>query len=127
VPLSGVMNDRVRIIIGVVCVSTFYVCAVRSLVVHTKMLDEVNSRLPKEQQFAYGWWWLGKTLRFHAEYHRLFPTGAGIRTICALGTGSVAAGVLLMAVIGFGATDLLCLAVGGGVVMWIPYWATYRR
>jgi hypothetical protein len=115
----------VRLIIGAVCLISIPVCGMASLLVHQKMLDEVNSRLPKEQQFAYAWWGPGKKYRFYSEYHRLYPSGPLVRKLCALGTGMVAALVMLMVVVGIGLGPVLLFAVGGVIVMWLPYWSTY--
>jgi len=123
--VARLISLPVRIIIGSVCVISIPVCGMLSLVVHQKMLDAVNSRLPKEQQFAYAWWGPSKKQRFYSEYHRLYPSGLLVRKLCALGTGMVAAGVVLMIVVGFGLGQVLLLAVGGVIIMWLPYLSTY--
>jgi len=44
-----------------------------------KMVDEVNKRLPREQQFSpLGWYW-SKHRRLASEYQRLYPDGNLLR------------------------------------------------
>ena len=38
-----------------------------------KTVTQVNSRLPKDQQFSYWWWTIGKHKRLWKEHKRLFP------------------------------------------------------
>lgn len=49
------------------------------------MVDEVNEKLPKENQFDLLGWYLPKTLRLHREYKRLYPTGQLSRKYRTLG------------------------------------------
>ena len=50
-------------------------CGLLGAVANNEMVEEVNSRLPKDTQFSPMGWYLSKTLRLHREYKRLFPTG----------------------------------------------------
>lgn len=46
-----------------------------SALANVQMVDKVNEKLPKENQFPpLGWYW-SKTLRIHREYKRLYPSG----------------------------------------------------
>jgi hypothetical protein len=62
-------------IIGIVALAGVSTLGLLSSVTSYKMVDEVNSRLPKDRQFSSFGWWAGKTLRMHSEYRRLFPEG----------------------------------------------------
>ena len=65
----------VRMIIGIVATAGVSALGLLSSVTSYKIVDKVNSRLPKERQFSPFGWWAGKTLRLHSEYRRLFPDG----------------------------------------------------
>ena len=40
-----------------------------------QMVDKVNDRLPKHEQFDPLWWYLSKRQRLVREYKRLYPDG----------------------------------------------------
>lgn len=40
---------------------------------HSKILQEVNARLPETERFKSAWWWPSKEERLRREYRRLFP------------------------------------------------------
>ena len=67
------MNPRV--IVGIAAVVGAAASGVFGMVANIEMVEEVNSRLPKESQFSPTGWYLSKTLRLHREYKRLFPKG----------------------------------------------------
>jgi hypothetical protein len=67
------MNPRV--IVGIAAVMGTAVCGLFGAVANIEIVEEVNSRLPKDAQFSPMGWYLSKTLRLHREYKRLFPTG----------------------------------------------------
>jgi len=51
------------------------------------MVDRVNERLSKDQQFSPEWWYWSKQRRLWREYKRLYPDGTltkRIRTLAAL-------------------------------------------
>jgi hypothetical protein len=54
----------------------------------TGMVDQVNDRLPKKEQFDPLGWYLSKYQRLQREYKRLYPEGLLLlqyRVACALG------------------------------------------
>ncbi len=64
-----------HIVVGIaslVCVST---CGMISTFANWEMMDKVNEKLPREEQFAALGWYLSKNLRLHREYKRLYPDG----------------------------------------------------
>jgi hypothetical protein len=77
---SAHQNDTIstmnpRVIVLVVAVAGMAACCLLGAISNMKMVEKVNSRLPKDaQSFPMGWY-LSKTLRLHREYKRLFPTG----------------------------------------------------
>jgi hypothetical protein len=67
------MSLRVAVgIVAVVCVS---ICGMTATFKMLGMVDQVNERLPKEEQFEPLGWYLTKTQRLHREYKRLYPDG----------------------------------------------------
>jgi hypothetical protein len=40
-----------------------------------EMMDKVNEKLPKEEQFGALWWYASKYQRLHREYRRMYPEG----------------------------------------------------
>jgi hypothetical protein len=67
------MNSRV--IIGIAAIVGMAVCGLFGAIANIEMVEEVNSRLPKDSQFSPMGWYLPKTLQVHREYKRLFPKG----------------------------------------------------
>ncbi len=45
------------------------------------MVEKVNDKLPKEEQFIALGWYLSKTLRLHREYRSLYPDGHLLLTV----------------------------------------------
>lgn len=43
------------------------------------IVDAVNEKLPKGEQFQHLGWYLTKTAQLHREYRRLYPTGNLLR------------------------------------------------
>jgi hypothetical protein len=74
-----------RVIIGVVAVAGAAVCAVLSTTASFEMVNQVNERLVKEDQFAELGWHFPKTLRLHREYKRLYPSGRLLGRVYVLG------------------------------------------
>jgi hypothetical protein len=51
------------------------ICGLLSTFAGYEMMDKVNAKLPKEDQFdPLGWYW-STTRRLHREYKRLYPSG----------------------------------------------------
>jgi len=74
------MHDTIRamsfhVIIGIAAIIGVSALGLLSTVVSQRMLDQVNERLPKDQQFSPLGWYFQKTIRLHSEYRRLFPGG----------------------------------------------------
>jgi len=64
-----------RIIVGVAALACSSICGVASTFLILEMVDRVNERLPKDQQFSQLWWYWSKTRRLLREYKRLYPDG----------------------------------------------------
>ena len=62
-----------RQILGGIALACVSVMGIISTLTSLEMVDKVNERLPKEEQFDPAWWYMEKTLRLHREYKRLFP------------------------------------------------------
>jgi hypothetical protein len=64
-----------RIVISIVALACVPICGMIGTFRHFEMMDKVNDRLPKEEQFDPSWWYLSKTQRLRREYKRLYPDG----------------------------------------------------
>jgi hypothetical protein len=64
-----------RAIIGIFALACGSVCGIALYLVGTEMVDKVNEKLPKDEQFGALGWHLPKTQRLHREYRRLYPDG----------------------------------------------------
>lgn len=88
------MNPRV--IVGIAAVVGAVACGLFGTITNIEMVEEVNSRLPKDSQFSSMGWYLPKTLRLHREYKRLFPEGTllvKVRIAIAIAFGCLLGGV----------------------------------
>jgi hypothetical protein len=76
-----------RLVVGIAAVAVGSACGVASTLARVAMVDKVNEKLSKEEQFAVlGWYW-SKQQRLHREYKRLYPDGRlliRIRSLLAL-------------------------------------------
>jgi hypothetical protein len=63
-------------LISLICMS---VCGVVSSLKTSEMVDRVNEKLPREEQFNPLGWHLPKYLRLRREYKRLYPAGPLLR------------------------------------------------
>jgi hypothetical protein len=89
-----------RVIVGVVALACFSICGMLSTFTRYEMMDKVNEKLPKEEQFGALWWYASKYQRLNREYKRLYPDGdllLKIRVLIALMFAC-----LLVCVLGFG-------------------------
>ena len=85
-----------RVVVGIsalVCVS---ICGMISTFASWEMMDKVNEKLPREEQFAGLGWYASKTLRLHREYKRLYPDGRLLLKVRVL-TAIMFAGVVISA------------------------------
>src|SRR5713101_5120719 len=74
-----------RVIIGILALGCESPCGIASSLVSFEMVERVNERLPKDQQFAPLWWYWSKNLRLWREYQALYPDGSLLRNLRALG------------------------------------------
>ena len=65
----------VRVIVGIVAIACCSVCGLVSTVLTFEMVDKVNEKLPKAEQFGHLVWYVDKSLRLNREYKRLYPDG----------------------------------------------------
>jgi len=65
----------IRIVIGIFAVVCGSLCGMIGTFKSYEMMDKVNERLSKEQQFDPSWWYLSKNLRLRSQYKRLYPDG----------------------------------------------------
>jgi hypothetical protein len=64
-----------RVIVEVVALACFSMCGILSTLTTYEMMDKVNEKLPKEEQFGALWWYASKYQRLHREYRRMYPEG----------------------------------------------------
>ena len=84
-------------------------------------MDEVNARLPVEEQFGWAGWYYSKSRRLIKDYRRLYPKGLLVRqklillavAIFFLGTAVLQLGM------GFGM--FLFFIVAGIGLLWLSY------
>lgn len=55
------------------------VLGLTSLAIHSRMIEDVNQKLPADQRFGDAWWGPGRTMRLGREYRRLYPDGRLLR------------------------------------------------
>ena len=90
-----------RVIIGIAALVCVSICGVLSTLAFSQMVDEVNQKLSKENQFGQlGWYW-SKTRWLHREYNRLYPTGQLSRKVRSLGVLAFASLLICAWCLGF--------------------------
>ncbi len=89
-----------RIIIGIVALVCSSICGMLMSFANFEILDRVNEKLPKEEQFALLGWHFSRSLGLWREYKRLYPEGRLLSKIRLLTALSVAG--FLIVVWGFG-------------------------
>jgi hypothetical protein len=65
----------IRVIVGIVALVCVPVCGIISTIANWEMVDKVNEKLPKEEQFYHLWRYAEKSFRLRREYKRLYPNG----------------------------------------------------
>lgn len=88
-----------------------------------QMVDEVNAKLPTNEQFNGLGWYAAKTQRLHREYRRLFPSG---RLLWRQRILTVAALICLLVVAGLmqGLGSVVFLGGAGGLILWFTFSST---
>lgn len=82
------MQVTARTMVGIAALVCVSICGLLSALLGFEMIDKVNEKLPKEEQFESLGWYTEKTLRLHREYKRLYPDGQLLlrdRVVIALG------------------------------------------
>jgi hypothetical protein len=74
-----------RLIIGLIALVCASICGIGSSLVSFEMIERVNERLPKDQQFATLWWYCPKIRRLWREYKTLYPDGSLLNRLRILG------------------------------------------
>jgi hypothetical protein len=64
-----------RTIVAIVTLSFMSLCGMFSTFAYFEIIDKVNEKLSKEEQFGWLGWSIGKYRRLHREYRRLYPDG----------------------------------------------------
>ncbi len=64
-----------RLILAIIAIAGVSTCGLTAALLNYEMVDAVNAKLPKTEQFdALGWYW-AKSQRLRREYSRLYPDG----------------------------------------------------
>ena len=71
--------------IGALALAGSAICGLLSTIASFEMVDQVNRRLAKEDQFGELGWYPAKAMRLHREYKRLYPSGRLSRRVRVLG------------------------------------------
>ena len=85
-------------IAALVCAS---ICGFIATFVNFEMIDLVNAKLPKDEQFERAWWYLDKALRLRREYKRFYPRGRHIQRIYTLEAVMFGCGIVSAWAFGF--------------------------
>ncbi|HZM90010.1 MAG TPA: hypothetical protein VFF31_26050 [Blastocatellia bacterium] len=88
---------------------------------HYAIVEAVNAKLRREEEFELLGWYPRKALRLRSEYRRLYPTGRLLRREGVLEAIMLLCLVLAAAIIGF---PVLAIAWVGGVgvfSLWLGY------
>jgi len=64
-----------RVMVGIVALACGSICGMMGTLANFEMVDAVNEKLPKDEQFEVLGWYFSKTQRLHREYRRLYPDG----------------------------------------------------
>jgi hypothetical protein len=64
-----------RVIVGIIALVCVSICGMIAAFANFEMVDKVNNKLPKGEQFATLGWYFSKRQRLHREYRRLYPDG----------------------------------------------------
>ena len=85
------------------------------------IVDAVNKKLPKDEQFDRHGWYLTNTLRLHREYRRFYPVGGLLWRQGVLWAVMLVCLVLAASLIGFGFVGLAWLSGAGALLLWLMY------
>jgi hypothetical protein len=88
---------------------------------HFAIIDAVNAKLPKEEQFEQLGWYLTKTLRLHREYRRFYPEGRLLLRQGVLGATMLVCLVLAASLIGFDFLGITWVGGIGALSIWFIY------
>jgi hypothetical protein len=112
----AVIKGSILVIALLVCA----ICGSASMVKTRRMVNDVNSKLPPDQQFSPLGWYYTKHRRLLFEYRRLYPDGKLIDEVRML-----SAGVLLLPIVGAAIAGsvlgALFLGIVGGLGLWLSY------
>jgi hypothetical protein len=78
---SRIEAMSIRLIVGIAAVAVVTACGLLSTLISYKITDQVNGKLPKDEQFSLIGWYFPKNLRLYREYRRLFPEGQLLRQV----------------------------------------------
>lgn len=63
----------VRAIVGITALVAVSLCGLLATMISIEMVEQVNAKLSKDDQFFPFGWYAPKTLRLFREYRRLYP------------------------------------------------------
>jgi hypothetical protein len=89
-----------RVIVGFAALACVSICGMIATFANYEMMDKVNAKLPKEEQFDSLGWYFPKSQRLQREYKRLYPDGRLLLKVRVL--TALMFGCLLISVWGFG-------------------------
>jgi hypothetical protein len=117
------MTAAIQVTVVVLMGITFAVCGVASTVKLQRIVADVNSKLPADQQFSPLWWHAAKVLRLFNDYRRLYPDGGRIDQLRNLN-------IIPFVVMGLGTLVLdapLFVPVLSTIVGSLGIWLIYKR
>ena len=85
------------------------------------IVEAVNSKLKDGERFGLLGWWIGKTLRLHSEYRRLYPSGNLLRRQGYSFLAGAACLSIIMTLLGFGFPGGIFFAAASGLIAWVMF------
>ena len=85
------------------------------------IIEAVNSKLKDGEQFELLGWWIGKTLRLHSEYRRLYPSGNLLRRQGYYFLAGAACLSIITVLLNFGFPGVIFFPAVTGVIAWAMF------
>ena len=101
--------------------ATAMICAISCWVIQSRMLDEVNARLPDNARISPYGWYATKYMRLLGEYRRFYPSGRRLRQLRLLSMAMFLSMACAVLAIGFGFLAAAWLTIGGCTMMWLVH------
>jgi len=85
------------------------------------IVEAVNSKLKDGEQFGLLGWWIGKTLRLHSEYRRLYPSGNLLRRQGYYFLAGATCLSIITVLLNFGFPGVIFFPAVSGIIAWAMF------